>query len=213
MQLNVLVLESERGAADRAVRELNAAGHTVLRCHDEGAPSFPCVGIADQSECPLRAHAVDVALTVRTRPRSQPAPHEDGVRCALVNRIPLVVAGPSVLDPFEQFEARVLDRMADVVAACEETAAAELPWHTAAATEALESFPASGRGLAGAKASVHRRDGRLHVTVSGLDDLEARERDAAIVRMMAKLREVDANARGIDVVMVPRVDATVTISA
>ena len=31
-KLNVLVLESERGAADWASHELQQAGHTVLRC-------------------------------------------------------------------------------------------------------------------------------------------------------------------------------------
>jgi hypothetical protein len=35
----------------------------------------------------LRSHIVDLAVTVRSRPRSQPAPQEDGVRCALMQRL------------------------------------------------------------------------------------------------------------------------------
>lgn len=33
-----MVLETDRGAADRAAEELTAAGHVVLRCHERGAP-------------------------------------------------------------------------------------------------------------------------------------------------------------------------------
>jgi hypothetical protein len=199
MALNVMVLESERGAADEASRDLTDAGHLVLRCHEPGAPAFPCRGIEDQSTCPLHSHDVDVALTVRSRPRSQPAPQEDGVRCALVHRVPLVVAGPDVLDPYEGYEARVLDRYGDVVGACEEVAAAELKHHSRIASEALATSGPGGLGEAGAAASVTRRAGVLRVSVRGLDALAPRQRDAAIIRMVAKLREFDASARGIDV--------------
>ena len=203
MPLNVMVLESERGAADQAARELTEAGHVVLRCHEPGASAFPCRGVEDQSTCPLRSHAVDVALTVRSRPRSQPAPQEDGARCALMHRVPLVVAGPSVLDPYEQYEARVLGRTDDVVAACEEVAAGELARHSRIASEALASFRTASDEMPRSRVSVTRRKGGLHGTVSGLDALAPRRRDAAIVRMMAKLRELDPTARGIDVVHVP----------
>jgi hypothetical protein len=199
MPLNVMLLESERGAADQAARALTAAGHVVLRCHDPGAPAFPCRGIEDISTCPLHSHAVDVALTVRSRPRSQPAPQEDGVRCALMHRVPLVVAGPAVLDPYEAQEALVVDAEGDVVDACEQVAAAELPRHSRIASEALTAFGPAGNHGADAAASVTRREGRLRVTVSGLGALAPRQRDAAIVRMMAKLREFDSSARGVDV--------------
>jgi len=193
------VLESERGAADDAERVLTEAGHTVLRCHERGAPAFPCLGVEDQSACPLRSHQVDVALTVRSRPRSQPAPQEDGVRCALMHRVPLVVAGPAVLDPYEQFEAVVVERAEDVVATCEQVAEAELARHSRIATDALTSFGPGGDRGAGSAASVTRREGQLHVAIAGLDGLAPRERDAAVVRMIAKLREYDPSARGIDV--------------
>jgi hypothetical protein len=192
MPLNVMVLQSERGAADQAALELMDAGHVVLRCHDPGASAFPCRGVEDQSSCPLRSHAVDVAVTVRSRPRSQPAPQEDGVRCALMHHVPLVVAGPAVLDPYEGYEARVLDRDGDVVGACEEVAAAELPHHSRVASEALQT---------GSRASVTRRHGSLLVSVSGLEGLAPRGREAAVVRMLAKLREFDSTARGIDIVL------------
>lgn len=201
MPLNIMVLQSERGAADQAALELTEAGHVVLRCHDPGAPAFPCRGVEDQSSCPLRSHAVDVALVVRSRPRSQPAPQEDGVRCALMHHVPLVVAGSAVLDPYDGYEARVLDRTTDVVGACEEVAAAELPRHSRVASEALKTTQIAHGVRADARASVTRRGGSLLASVSGLDALAPRQRDAAVVRMLAKLRELDATARGIDVVV------------
>jgi hypothetical protein len=201
MPLNVMVLQSERGAADQAALELTGAGHVVLRCHEPGAPAFPCRGVEDQSSCPLRSHAVDVALVVRSRPRSQPAPQEDGVRCALMHHVPLVVAGSAVLDPYDGYEARVLDRTTDVVGACEEVAAAELPRHSRVASEALRTTQIAHGARADARASVTRRGGSLLASVSGLDALAPRQRDAAVVRMLAKLRELDATARGIDVVL------------
>jgi hypothetical protein len=201
MSLNIMVLETDRGAADEATRDLTAAGHVVLRCHEPGEPAFPCRGMRDQAACPLRSHSVDVALTVRSRPRSQPAPQEDGVRCALMHHVPLVVAGPDVLDPYAEYEARVVDRAGDIVGACEEVAAGELPRHSQVATDALRASRTPNDALAGATASVTRRRGGLLVSVSGTDELAPRQRDAAIVRMTAKLRELDVYSRGIDVVL------------
>ena len=202
MALNVMVLESQQGAADAAVHELTEAGHVVLRCHDPGVAAFPCRGLADHAACPLRSHVVDLALTVRSHPQSQPAPMEDGVRCAIMHRVPVIVAGPVVLDPYAEFEARVLDRTDDVVGACEEVAAAVLTRHTAVATDALRAAPTGVEELAAADAIVTRRNGRLLMSVSGLDALAPRRVDAAIVRAMGKLREFDPSARGVDVVLV-----------
>ena len=71
MSLNIMVLESDGGAADREASALADAGHVVLRCHEPDESSFPCRGVEVQSKCPLRSHAVDVALDVR---RASPFP-------------------------------------------------------------------------------------------------------------------------------------------
>jgi len=199
MSLNIMVLESDRGIADAAKRALTDAGHQVLGCHEPDARTFPCRGIEDQSNCPLRSHSVDIALTVRSQHGSQPTPQEDGVRCALMHRVPLVVAGPPVLDPYDSFEARVVDADADLVAVCEEVAAAELPRHSRVATEALRASRTPTEALASARVTVTRRHGCLLASVSGIGALAPRQFDAAIVRMLAKLREYDTSARGIDV--------------
>lgn len=200
MVLNVMVLESEWGASDEAARELTEAGHVVLRCHEPGAPTFPCRGLADASTCPLHSHAVDVALTVRSRVRSQPAAAEDGVRCALMSHVPLVVAGPSALDPYDGLETRSLDRTYDVVSTCEEAAAAELEAHSRRANALIaEMFPADR--ASSARVHVTRRDGGLRVQVTGLEAVTHQERQTAVVRIVGALRAFDGSARTIDVVV------------
>ena len=151
MTLNVLVLESEHGAADEARRELAEAGHVVLQCHEPGRAGVPVHRPRRRVGVPAARGVVDVALTVRSRVRSQPAPTEDGVRCALMEHVPLVVAGPSALEPFDGFETRVLDRTYDVVATCEEAASAELVEYERRAAEVI----AQSVGGDPARARVH----------------------------------------------------------
>jgi hypothetical protein len=55
--LEVLVIESHRGAAAAAVHDLEAAGHHVRRCYDEDRHGFPCRGVVDVAQCPLARHA------------------------------------------------------------------------------------------------------------------------------------------------------------
>ena len=197
MTLNVLVTETRRDAADEATRELAEAGHLVLRCHDPGARVFPCRGLVDASTCPLRSHVIDVALTVRSAVSSQPAPSEDGARCALMGRVPLVVAGPSELDPYVGLETRVLNRTYNVVAACEEAAAGELVAHARRA----EAVIADTDGASVPTVTVTRRDGGLRVRVAGLGGRSAGERQAAAVRILGALHHIDRAARTIDVVL------------
>jgi len=200
MSLNVMVLESEYGAADEARAELVEAGHVALRCHERGEPVFPCRGIVDAASCPLNSHIVDVALTVRSRVRSQPAASEDGVRCALLKHVPLVVAGPSALDPYNGFETRVLDRTYGVVETCEAAAGAELVAYAERADAVLGDCLGFDRASA-AKVKVTRKSGGLRVRVAGLDDATRQERQTAVVRIVGALRGLDRAARTIDVVL------------
>jgi len=201
MSLNVMVLESEHGAADEARAELVEAGHVVLQCHDRGRPTFPCRGIVDAESCPLNSHTVDVALTVRSRVRSQPAPSEDGVRCALMARVPLIVAGPSALDPYEGFETRVLDRTYGVVETCEAAAGAELVAYARRAEAVISDCIGAHRAWS-ARVGVTRRSGGLRVRVTGLDAATRQERQTAVVRIVGALRRLDRAARTIDVVVI-----------
>jgi hypothetical protein len=199
MSLNVLVLESERGAADDTIRDLEAAGHSVVRCHEGGVPAFPCAGLTS-GQCPLEAGAVDVAVTVRRRPRSQPAPQEDGVSCALRAHVPLVVAGATALNPFDDFATVIVDGTDAVVDACERAAVAELYPHCETATRALIGvFETHDVRDVMARVVVRRVRGGLRVVVRSDRPLEHRVQSVAAVRMIAALRAIDHDARGIDV--------------
>jgi hypothetical protein len=114
--LEVLVIESYRGAAAVAVHDLGAAGHHVQRCHDEDKPGFPCRGVIDPAQCPLARHT-DVALLVRGRVSPHATALEQGATCAIRAGVPLVESGPAALDPFEDWLAARVDD--DVVATCE----------------------------------------------------------------------------------------------
>ena len=194
--MDVLVLESDPGAASAAVAQLEAAGHRVVRCHEAGDNPFPCAGLA--GECPLEASPVDVALTVRAHPHSRPTPLEDGVTCALRHRVPVVVAGRTMLDPFEQFGAE--EAADDVVEACEEAVVSVRQEHSVIATRALRDTlgraPLPGDA---AVAEVRRSGGRLTVELSVPSETPQQVRDTAAVRITGALRAFDPTATGIDV--------------
>ncbi|MEO7427857.1 MAG: hypothetical protein ABIY48_00595 [Acidimicrobiales bacterium] len=97
--IDVLILESRSGGAQAAAAELEAAGHTVHRCHDPGEPAFPCRGVVDPAGCPLEG-PIDVALVVRDHIDRDPTALESGVACALRAGVPVVEDGPADLDPF-----------------------------------------------------------------------------------------------------------------
>jgi hypothetical protein len=198
MTLNVMVLENEPDAASIAEQELLAAGHTVLSCYDAGHASFPCRAVTEPASCPLGSHKVDVALVVRTGTRAQPTLGEDGARCALVHRVPLVVAGAPLFDPFDDFASRTIDRTYDVVEACEQAAAAPIEAFGDRATRVLGELVAR---LPGARAEVIRRAGRLDVNVSNGQGMTRHERAQVAVRIMMSLRELDPHAAGIDVMI------------
>jgi len=198
-KLNVLVLESEQGAAEEAIRDLTEAGHAVLRCHEPGQPAFPCNALADDPACPLRTGVVDVAITVRGRPRTQPSPTEDGVSCALEQHVPLVVAGSTVLHPYEEWAAEVLTQSGDVVAAVERAATAPMPRHGDRAQQALDEFLAFHEIASQPRVEVRRHHGGLQVDVHGTGEIDHSLKGMASVRIIAALREVDPDAKGIDV--------------
>src|SRR5688500_13217404 len=156
--LRVLLTETDKGACDPVAQRLEAAGHEVLRCHEPGAPAFPCVGLADESGCPLEG-SVDVVVAVRARPHPKPTPLEDGVTCALRSHVPLVVSGNDGLNPFEEWT-RIAADQDDTVEAAEWAAHAPLIGPTRTATsEAQRMVGLLGHEAHGVEAVVRRVDG------------------------------------------------------
>jgi hypothetical protein len=121
VMMNVVVVESERGAARDVETALLEAGHTVCRCHEVDLPAFPCNAILS-GHCPMDGDGdgVDVAVTVRPHVRPTPAPLEDGIACALRHRVPVVLVGRGVLNPYERFGVQECPDAPAVVEACTE---------------------------------------------------------------------------------------------
>jgi hypothetical protein len=195
--MDVLVTESIAGAAQAAVSELEAAGHRVHRCHEEGAPLFPCAGLATDA-CPLDSGAIDLVLAVRPHVRTNPAAGEDGVTCGLRRRIPVAVAGQAVMNPFESFGADAVE--GDLVQECERIAGSRRPGHEAVAREVvIETLLVEGMPTADVEVTVRRVADRLQVEVLVDPEVSPRSREILAVRVVGRLREYDTDAGGIDV--------------
>ena len=199
-QLNVLVVESDPGAGANARDALRRAGHTVLRCHPEGTHAFPCNALAEGERCPFDAQAVDVVVDVRRRPRAEPSPFEDGVRCGLQRHVPLVVAGRLISNPFENYATEVVVGDGDVVAACERAATSSLPKHSEVARVALgDALRRRGLDGGGYEVMVFRREGVLTVEAYVGAELDHTTKSVASARMVGAVRQLDRFANGIDV--------------
>jgi hypothetical protein len=195
--MDVLVIESEPGAADPAIEALEAADHRVVRCHEPGAPAFPCRGLAP-GDCPLEHGNVDVVLDVRARTTPHPDPLEDGVTCALRRRVPVVLSGSSAVNPFARFP--VLDAShQDVVTACERAARGPRAEHEAVADRALEATLRNAGIDEAGRTVVHRRLGGLHVTLLVPPATPAQLGRMAAVRVAGALRAFDRSAGSIDI--------------
>jgi hypothetical protein len=195
--MDVLVLESEPGAADAAISALEGADHTVLRCHERGERAFPCRGLVPGA-CPLECGSVRVVLTVRGHTLPRPSLLEDGVTCALRRRLPVVVAGSTALNPFADFHVVDAARR-DVVAACEEAATGPQVEHEAVANRVLDdTLRRAGYAVEGAT-SVRRTAGGLEVLLTVPTDTDQETRGMAGVRVVGALRAFDPHAPRIDV--------------
>ena len=198
--LNVLVLESDPGAAAAARHELNDAGHALHYCHDPGQGCFPCNALRDGRGCPFEAKPIDVVLDVRRRARTAPTVREDGVACAIRQHIPLVVAGPTVFSPYADYATELCQDTVGVVAACERAASAPLERHTAVAQDALDATLERRSLPADAHVGVFRRKGALHVAVTPGSEIDRATKNMIAVRIAAALRAIDRHASGIDVI-------------
>jgi hypothetical protein len=195
--MHVLVMESSPGAAQLAISDLEHAGHHVHRCREAGDRPFPCAGLASGA-CPLETAPIDVVVTVRDHPRVQPSPLEDGVACALRRRVPVVVSGQSLMNPFESVGA--VASAGDVVTACERVARGPQAGHSNCAQAALdELLVLHGFDVGQGDVAVCRTDGRLAVRMRVDQAIPQPIRRMAAVRITGGLRAYDPYAAGIDV--------------
>jgi hypothetical protein len=113
--MRTLLIEPTPAGSASLARDLDAAGHDVVRCHPPGGPAFPCAGLTDT--CPLdHALPIDVAIAVRDQASSVPTADEGAVTCAIRVGLPVVVVGPDGPNPFATWSEPCADP-ADVGAA------------------------------------------------------------------------------------------------
>ena len=197
--MRVLVLESDRGAATKAIMDLRDAGHHVVRCHEQDLPAFPCNALCDGGQCPLDARdGIDVVVDYRARPYPRPTAFEDGVSCALRRHIPLVVAGTSALNPFDSWTHAVAGGD-DLVEVCEE-----------AGGDSIESLAGPARAevqrilehvpdvAAKTDVVVHRNGGALQVVIDLPEDADEIESRMAVA-VAGVLRAHDTSSSQINV--------------
>jgi hypothetical protein len=117
----VLVVGTHDWAIEQAADAIEAAGSSVLRCHEPGQPTFPCNALIEGRTCPLDA-GFDVVATVRARPLGTLAQSEFGVICALHHGMPLVVAGVAPERPLGPWAVEQVEQGGDLASACERAA-------------------------------------------------------------------------------------------
>lgn len=192
--LDVLVIESQRRAADVAVDDLLAAGHRVHRCYPEHSSGFPCRAVTDPNDCPLDK-AADVALLARRQPTPRPTPLEQPVTCALRAGVPVVETGPRrTFDPYADWLTEWTEDPGGTVSAVER-----------AADEALASLQRTvlstiapllrDEGIAPADTTVDivRQAKAMHVRVQLPVEADESLRQAVSVRALAALHGVRGN--------------------
>jgi hypothetical protein len=116
--MKVILTGTEGSAIDEVGRDLRRRGHEVLLCSQPDAAVFPCIGLS-ASACPIDDGA-EVILTVRAHPIPQPTRREVSITCALLRGLPLVVAGSTVLNPFESIASAVVEGYDGIEDACRE---------------------------------------------------------------------------------------------
>lgn len=196
--MRVLVVESDRDSAHKAIVDLQAAGHRVVRCHEADLPAFPCNALCDNGTCPIETtESVDVVLDHRAHPYPRPTAFEDGVSCALRRHIPLVVTGTSALNPFDKWTTAVATAD-DVVETCERAASAPLPRLADPARAEVQ------RRIDPSMASevdvvVRRRGGQLDATIQMPNDTDDDRDGELAVAVAGVLREHDRHVSRINV--------------
>jgi hypothetical protein len=205
--MRVLLVESDRHAADRAIADLRAAGHEIVRCHEADLPAFPCNALCDGGACPLDSdRGVDVVLDYRAHPYPRPTAYEDGVSCALRREIPVVVAGASALNPFDKWTSAIASSDS-VVEPCERAATAPIENLVTLARAKVRQLLADDPAVADDSDVIVTRDaGRLEAVVL-LPETAAELEGPLAVGVAGAIRTRDRWTPRIDV-CVRRVPAT-----
>jgi len=186
--MKVMLIESLPSGDPSVADELRSRGHDVVRCYEDDAQPFPCVGLTFPERCPLASGDVAVACVVREFGMFDPTPFEAGVTCALRSRVPVVVDDPT-MSPFDGY---AVDARGDLVATAERVASESLDGHV----EVLRSFFRTEPVM---DVDVRRLEGDLKVTLTLPKNAPEWTVQYVTSRAAGVLREYDRYAPRIDV--------------
>ena len=113
-----VVTGTEGSGIDRVEQDLQAAGHETTTCAVDPGARGRCRGTEDKAACPF-VGGVDVIVAARERPLPHLTKQEQLVECVLLNDVPLVVVGSTVMNPYGVRASVMVEGFDDVVAACE----------------------------------------------------------------------------------------------
>lgn len=196
--MRVLLMGGPGPNFDEARRKLEAAHHEVATCTERDEPVFPCKAFTGR--CPLDEGYLDAAVLVRNHAWPRPTAFDRGATCAVRQKIPVVMTGINVLNPYEEWTDAAVTRSDDLVATIEGVMEAPRVEHSNVATETLRnSLEISGLDPGDARATVHRRDGWLRVELEALPEIPRLKQQNVARRVISALRGLDRYARGIDV--------------
>jgi hypothetical protein len=106
--VTALVVGTDDWAIEQGAEAIEESGMAVLRCHEPGAPAFPCNAFRPDGECPLD-RGFDVVVSMRGTPLTTLAPSEFGVVCASRQGAPLIVAGLTSHSPLAPWAVEIVD--------------------------------------------------------------------------------------------------------
>lgn len=133
MCVQIVMTGTEQYAIDDVRRTLQAAGHDVLSCFSDTAPGHSCVGLGEDVvaggsgghpcdvACPATC-AAEVIVAVRAHPVPHLTRQERIVNCPLLSDVPVVVAGSTILNPFGDRAAALIEGYDDIEGVCTEVA-------------------------------------------------------------------------------------------
>jgi hypothetical protein len=194
--MQVLVVESHEGAAERLERALCERGHVVHRCHEERHERTGCRALDAEDGCPLDRQRIDVAVDVRRTHHPAPRPLEQGATCAIRARVPMVLAGVATDSRLERWATSVaVGDVPAVVKAIEAVDGSISPMHQQVVDEALATLAPDGD----TSAVVRRRPGQVLVELVLPPEVTAAEGERLAVRLVAAVRRFDPVTAIVDV--------------
>lgn len=205
--LDILVMEAQPYADHEAIEALEAAGHRIHRCHDEGSTGFPCRGAVDRDACPLDLD-LDVALVVRRGVRPQPSPLEAGVTCAIRADVPVVELGTDLLDPYAPWIERRIASAAEAPSVCIDVASRRrAPLRRAIEARIAALLRAAGMDAADVECTIGGGSMSLQVHLALPHPVGMRVEHALAVRVLDAVRSSGRTYGRIDVSVSPSGEA------